>query len=80
MMEENSNDSNEFVSKAISLFKENHGQNDMFVKSLISLITRKHIMYSDVDRRQVDKLISAKVLSSKSKKELLLSRGKKEEC
>ena len=74
MMEENSGNTPEFVSRAISLRKE---LDDIpFAKALIAQIARKHIIYTpSIKHREVDKLLSGKVLSATSKPALLLAKG-----
>ena len=77
MMEENVGNTSIFVEKAIDLAKEM--KRNPYCSMLISLIARKHIMYtSGIDHRNIDKLLSGNVLSSKSKPTLLISQGKKE--
>lgn len=77
MMEENVGNTDVFVEKAIALSKEM--ERKPYAQMLISQIARKHIVYtSSVDHRQIDKLLSGKVLSEKSKPSLLLSRGKED--
>lgn len=76
MMEENTGNTSEFVARAISL----RGQldNSPYAKMLIAQIARKHLIYtSSVDHREIDRLISGKVLSSQSKASLLLGQGSK---
>ena len=74
MMEENSGNTPEFVSRAISLRKELDGI--PFAKALIAQIARKHIIYTpSIKHREVDKLLSGKVLSATSKPALLLVKG-----
>jgi hypothetical protein len=76
MMEENSGDTPEFVSRAIKLCKELDGCS--FAKMLIAQVARKHIIYTtNINYRQIDRLLSGKVISSDSKKGLLLEQGKK---
>ena len=76
-MEENVGNTDVFVEKAIALSKEM--ERKPYAQMLISQIARKHIVYtSSVDHRQIDKLLSGKVLSEKSKPSLLLSRGKED--
>lgn len=75
IMEENVGNTHEFVSRAILLWKEL--DSCPYAQTLISQIARKHIIYTkNVDHRQIDKLVSGKVLSSNSKKMLLLKQGK----
>jgi hypothetical protein len=46
-------------------------------KILISQIARKHIISTvKIDHRQIDRLISGRVISSKGKTQLLLEQGK----
>ena len=75
MMEENTGDTDEFVTRA-SDFRDKY-DSQPFVKMVVAQIARKHIIYNpDIDHRQVDKLISAKVLTPQSKKSLLLEQGR----
>ena len=75
MMEENIGNTQEFVTKAISLRKD-LGK-DYYARTLISQIARKHILYKErVDHRQIDRLISGKVISTDNKTQLLLEQGK----
>lgn len=75
MMEENTGNTQEFVSKAIALRKELN--NCYYAKTLITQIARKHIIFTDhIDFRQIDKLVSGKVVSPNSKAMLLLEHGK----
>lgn len=77
MMEENVGNTDVFIEKAIALSKEM--ERKPYARMLISQIARKHIVYtSSVDHRQIDKLLSGKVLSEKSRPNLLLTRGKEE--
>ena len=47
-----------------------------FAKALIAQIARKHIIYTpSIKHREVDKLLSGKVLSATSKPALLLAKG-----
>lgn len=74
MMEENTGDTAEFVSRAIALHKEL--DNVPYAKVLIAQIARKHIIYTaSMDHREIDKLLGGKVLSAASKPNLLLSKG-----
>ena len=76
IMEENVGNTSEFVSKAIALRKELDSCH--YAKALIAQIARKHIIYTEnIDHRQIDKLVSGKVVSSDSKAMLLLEQGKK---
>lgn len=75
MMEENVGNSPEFVSKAILLRKQL--ENDPYAIMLIAQIARKHIIYTEnLDYRQIDKLLSGKVISPESKKTLLIEQSK----
>ena len=74
MMEENAGNTQEFVSKAIALRKELDAI--PYAKILIAQIARKHIIYtSSIDHREIDKLLSGKVLAATTKPALLLSKG-----
>ena len=74
MMEENTGNTQEFVAKAIDLRRELDGM--PYAKMLIAQIARKHIIYtSNIDYREIDKLLSGKVLSATTKPALLLSKG-----
>lgn len=74
MMEENAGNTQEFVSKAIALRKEL--DSIPYAKVLIAQIARKHIIYtSSIDHREIDKLLSGKVLAATAKPALLLSKG-----
>lgn len=75
MMEENTGDTSEFVSSAISIRKELNGS--PYAKILIAQIAKKHIIYTkNIDHRQVNRLISSGVVSSDSKTVLLLEKEK----
>lgn len=75
IMEENVCNTPEFVSKAISLRKQL--ENDPYAIMLIAQIARKHIMYTaNIDYRQIDRLLSGKVISLDSKATLLIEQGK----
>lgn len=77
MMEENTDNTSEFIGRAIELREEIC--NNPFAVHLICQICRKHIMYhKNIDHRQIDRLISGKVLSSKNKAALLVERGSKD--
>lgn len=77
MMEENVGNTDVFIERAIDLSKKM--ERKPYVRMLISQIARKHIVYtSSVDHRQINKLLSGKVLSEKSRPTLLISRGKEE--
>lgn len=77
LMEENTGNTQEFVSKAIQLRKEL--DSTPYARLLIALIARKHIIYTDsIDYKQIDRLQSGGVLSSRSKSSLLLEKGKLE--
>ena len=74
MMEENSGNTPEFISRAISLRKELEAM--PYARTLIAQIARKHIIYTQsIDHRQVDKLLDGRVLAVESKPSLLLSKG-----
>lgn len=76
MMEENAGNSELFVSKTIELRKE--FENNSYASALVSQIARKHIIYHpNIDHKLIDKLISGKIFSEKSKSLLLLEKGKK---
>lgn len=73
MMEENADRSDEFVKKAVEFRQE--CENNPYLKMVITQIVRKHIIFhSSIDHTLIDKLISGKVLSIKSKPSLLLTR------
>lgn len=76
MMEENTGNTAEFVAKAVSLRKQL--DNNPYAKILVAQIARKHIIYtSNIDHRQIDKLLSGNVLSANNKAVLLLEQGTK---
>lgn len=76
MIEENVGNTPEFISRAITLRKEL--DRCPYARKLIAQVARKHIIYNEnIDHRQIDRLISGNVLSSDSKKMLLLEQGKK---
>ena len=73
MMEENTGDTSTFVQKAILLREDLNDH--LYARMLIAQIARKHIIYTgNINHREVDKLLSGKVLSSDSKPKLLLSK------
>lgn len=73
MMEENAGNTPEFVQRAIRLREE---LDDVFARILIAQIARKHIIYNaNIDHREIDRLLSKRVLSPDSKRNLLLSKG-----
>ena len=74
MMEENVGNTTEFVNRAISLRKEL--DDSLFARMLIAQIARKHLIYtSNVDHRDMDRLLSGNVLSAGNKASLLISKG-----
>jgi len=76
MAEENTGNTSTFVSKAIALRTEL--ESNSYAKMLIAQIARKHIIYTaNIDHRQIDKLLSGKVIAAESKPILLLEQGKK---
>ena len=76
MMEENVGNTPNFVSKAIALHEE--FDKLPYAQMLISQIARKHIIYTaNIDGRQIDRLLSGKILSAKNKAALLLEQGTK---
>jgi len=78
MMEENAGNSQAFVNKSISKF--NDVKEDAFIKILIGIIARKHIIFTkDFDYTLVDKLVSSGVLSSAGKKSLLFKKRRKKD-
>lgn len=73
MMEENTGNTPEFVQQAIRLRKE---LDDVYARMLIAQIARKHIIYTaNIDHREIDRLLSKRVLLPDSKPNLLLSKG-----
>ncbi|EHQ89551.1 metallophosphoesterase [Desulfosporosinus youngiae] len=75
MMEENVGNTPQFVSRAITLRKEL--DSCYYARTLIAQIARKHIIYTEnIDHREIDRLLSGKVMSSDSKSILLLEQGK----
>ena len=75
MMEENIGNTPEFVSRAIILRKKL--DSCPYARMLIAQIARKHIIYTtNIDHKQIDRLLSGKVMSSNSKTRLLLEQGK----
>lgn len=76
MMEDNSGNSASFVDKAVKL--NDYYSDNFFIQSLITRIARKHIIYTPhIDRRQIDRLLSGKILSSRGKKQILLDQHRK---
>lgn len=76
MMEENTGNTSEFISRAIALKEEK--ENNSYAKMLIAQIARKHIVYTpSIDYRQIDRLVSKKVISEQGKKPLLIEQGTK---
>lgn len=76
MMEENVDDTSAFVSRAIDLRKELGST--PYGCMLIAQIAKKHIIYkANIDHRQINKLISGKVISSSTRQIVLLEQGKK---
>lgn len=74
MMNENAGNTVDFVSKAVKL--KDDLKNNSFAGMLISQIARKHMIYSDrIDYKQLDKLVSSAIFSTKGKKSLLLEQG-----
>ena len=74
MMEENVGDTSVFVQKAISSCEDL--KDNLYARMLIAQIARKHIIYTgSISHREVDKLLSGKVLSAESKPKLLLTKG-----
>ena len=74
MMEENVGNTTEFVKRAVALRKEI--DDAPYAKMLVAQIARKHIIYAgNIDHREVNKLLSGKILSTESKPSLLLSKG-----
>lgn len=77
MMEENTDNTSVFIGKAIELREQFN--NNPYAIHLIAQISRKHIMYhKNIDHRQIDQLISGKVLSNKSKATFLIDKGTKD--
>lgn len=76
MFFENTRNTVKFVDAAIEM--QSKYENNLFVRKLILLIARKHIIYAykskPVDHVQISRLISAKILSEKGKKSLLLEK------
>lgn len=78
LMEENTGNTEEFISRSILLRKEL--DTNTYAKTLIAQIARVHIIYtSRIDHRQINRLISGKVIAPQGKKTLLLEQGKKAE-
>lgn len=75
MMEENVGNTPEFVKRAIILRKEL--DKCLYARILIAQIVRKHIIYTNVNHKEIDKLISGNVISSDSKTMFILKKGKK---
>ena len=74
MMQENVGDTAQFVQSAIALIKEIGG--NPYARMLISRIAYKHIMYQEnIDSREINRLISGKVLNEHARTSLLLGRG-----
>lgn len=58
MMQENGAGTKEFVEKALNMYKKYHS--NMFVKNIINMIVRKHIMFTpSIKNHQIDRLLSA---------------------
>ena len=77
MMEENVGNTVSFIERAIDLQKEM--KDNQYACSLISQIARKHILYhKNIEFRQIDKLVSANILSAKSKVPILMEKGSKD--
>lgn len=78
MMYDNSGDSSAFVHRTVELMRQVTG--NAFLSHLISRVARKHIVYTPgISHALVDKLISGKVLSPKSKKTLLIEQRKRDQ-
>ena len=76
LMEENTGNTEEFISRSILLRKEL--DKNAYARTLIAQIARVHIIYSSrIDHRQINRLISGKVIAPQGKKTLLLEQGKK---
>ena len=74
MMQENVGNTAQFVQSAIALIKEIGG--NPYARMLISRIAYKHIMYQEnIDSREINRLISGKVLNEHARTSLLLGRG-----
>ena len=70
MMEENTGMSSEFVSRAIALCEDLDSV--PYAKILIMYIVRKHVINNeDMDHKDIDRLVSGKVISPKEKAGLL---------
>lgn len=77
MMYENAGNSTLFVDKAVEFYKD--FSSNPFAKSIVSQIAVKHILNTkNFDRRDVDRLISGRVLNSAGKKQYLLKSIKNE--
>ena len=77
MMYENAGNSSLFVDKAVEFYKD--FSSNPFAKSIVSQIAVKHILNTkNFDRRDVDRLISGRVLNSAGKKQYLLKSIKNE--
>lgn len=71
IMVENTGNTPAFVKDALSL-NQQYNKNP-FIRSLISQIARKHIIFmSKIDNKQINKLVSGKILSVKNSKGLLI--------
>ncbi len=76
MMQENVGNTEEFVNKAVSLWSDL--VESPYAKTLIAKIAWKHLVYNaDIDHRQIDKLVSGRILSEKGKKRAFFEQGTK---
>ena len=78
IFKENSENTGEFIKYAIEMRKEYDA--DLFMRMIIAQVARKHILYSHhIDYKQINQLISGKVLDEKSKVNLLIDKKKIDE-
>lgn len=78
MMWENCGNTKDFISNASKLYNEYSSK--PFERSLISNIAYKHIINnSEIDRREIDRLISSDILKNSDKKDILIKGISKNE-
>lgn len=77
-MWENCGNTKDFISNASKLYNEYSSK--PFERSLISNIAYKHIINnSEIDRREIDRLISSDILKNSDKKDILIKGISKNE-
>lgn len=78
MMFDNAGDSSVFVNRAVEMKQQVNG--NLFISALVSRVARKHIVYTpNISHTLLDRLVSGKVLSSDSKKAMLIEQRKREQ-